>query len=227
MEEVYRFQFEKHFNIITDIVPEYYSAQFYANKFITDKDKAKKYYEQNCIPWDKLKVRARISYRLPGERKYSKEKNLDIVNISDNSNYIVFKIIYRLYEIGVKIDLIKGTEVKIKYCYNVPITYWGSYINRTISCFGEKAKVILKYDLNSTLDYRVLRLKNGAPFELEKTNYETEENVDDGRNVITNSLNCKPNEQIKLRITWNAEEYFQKGNLNTQDGIDQLGLTNK
>lgn len=225
--ETYRFQFEKHFKIITDIVPEYYSAQFYANKFITNKDMAKAFYEQNCIPWKDLKVRACISYRLPGEERFSNEYNLDIINISDNTNYIIFKIMYKIFRTGVKIDLAKGAEVKIKYCYIVPITYWGSYINRTISYFGEEAKVILKYNSNSKLNYRVLKLRNGSPFELDKKQYDVESYHDDDRTVITISLSCKPHEQSKFRITWDADSYFQKENLNTEDGIDQLGLTNK
>lgn len=73
--EKYRFQFEKHFTRISDIIPEYYSAQFYANKYITDKDKAKEFYEQNPIKWEDLKVSACISYKFPGE------KNFQMINL--------------------------------------------------------------------------------------------------------------------------------------------------
>ena len=80
-EKRYYFEFEKHYKIISKITPTYYNAQFYANKYITDKDKAREYYNKNAINWYDLKVRATISYKLPNQKKYSKEEWLDIVNI--------------------------------------------------------------------------------------------------------------------------------------------------
>ena len=224
--EEYRFQFEKHFTRISNIIPEYYSAQFYANKFITDKDKAKDFYEQNKIQWKSLNVRAYISYKLPGEQNFSNDIPLDVVNISDNSNYIKFKILYKIRKNLTKIDLTKGTEARIKYCYSVPASYWGSYINRTISYFGEKAEVKLKYDSDYDLNYEIVKLNEGVPCAIENIRFEEHKHRDDNNEVITISLNPPPNECSKYRIKWDAEAYFGKKDLNTIDGVDQLGLTN-
>ena len=225
--ERYYLQFEKHFKVVTDIVPEYYSAQFYANKYITDKSKAKSFYHNNPISWNDLKVRACVSYKAPNKDSFSSDKNLEIVNIIDNSNFIPFKILYKTYGQGTKINLVKGTDVIIKYCYYVPITYWGSYINRTISFFGEKASVTLKYDNNSKLNYYVSRLKDGSPIDLEPSEYKVKEFDNDEKKNIKISFNHQDNIISKYRITWDAEKYFNKKDLNTEQGVDQLGITDK
>lgn len=226
-KKMYHLQFEKHFTIITNIVPEYYSAQFYANKYITDKDKAKRFYKNNPISWEDLKVRACISYKRPKQKKFSDEKYLEIVNITDNSNYIPFKIMYRTYSKGEKINLIQNTQVRIKYCYSVPISHWGSYINRTISYFGEKAKVVLRYDSDADLEYSIVELKGGAPCVIDNSQYETIESYNNNKRNVTFSLKYNPSEGRRFRIKWDAEKYFEQEGLNTVDGIDQLGLTNK
>lgn len=225
--ERYYLQFEKHFIVTTDIVPEYYSAQFYANKYITDKQKAKSFYHDHPISWNNLNVRACVSYKAPDKQNYTNEKYLEIVNIIDNSNFIPFKILYKTYKKGTKIDLAKGTEVSMKYCYYVPINQWGSYINRTISFFGEKASVTLKFDNNSELVYDVVQLKEGSPCNLEPSDYVVKEFDNDAHKNIKIIFKSKPNTISKYRVTWDAEAYFGKEDLNTKEGIDQLGITDK
>lgn len=139
----------------------------------------------------------------------------------------MFKILYKIIPKFTKIDLTKGTEVRIKYCYSVPISYWGSYINRTISYFGEKAEVKLKYDPDYELNYEIVRLNEGSPCIIEDTQFDEHKHRDESNEVITISLNPPPDECSRFRIKWDAEKYFGKKDLNTIDGVDQLGITNK
>ena len=227
--KMYHLQFEKQFKIITDIVPEYYSAQFYANRFITNKEKAKQFYDKNPLDWNKLNVKAWISYKTPNSKKYTNDKPLEIVSICNNTNYIPFKIMYKHLKTGAKIDLIKDTEVRIKYSYDVPISHWGSYINRTISYFGESAKVILKYDSECKLDSDVVELKDGAPCDIigDKDKYEMEFHQNASEKSTTFILKSHPGECSRFRIKWDANEYFDETDVNTEDGKDLLGITNK
>lgn len=228
-KKMYHLQFEKQFKIITDIVPEYYSAQFYANRFITNKEKAKQFYDMNPLDWNKLNVKAWISYKSPNSKKYTNDKPLEIVSICNNTNYIPFKIMYKHLKTGAKIDLIKGTEVIIKYSYDVPISHWGSYINRTISYFGESAKVVLKYDSDCKLDSDVVELKDGAPCDIigDKDKYEMEFHQNANEKSTTFILKSKPGECSRFRVKWDANEYFEETDMNTEDGKDLLGITNK
>ncbi len=224
--KIYRFTFEKHFKIISDIVPEYYQAQFYANKFITDKDKAYDFYSKNPISWQQLNVRAIISYKKKNQTKFTKEEWLEVINICDNINYIPFKIMYKKFKDKSKINLEKDTEIKLKYCYQVPVDVWGSYINRSVSYFNEETNVILKYDSETALNYEIEEiLPNGTPIILSSDEY-TVENSHNGVEQ-TSIISIKSERYKRYRIKWGAKDYFNISEEDTEDGVDQLGLTNR
>jgi hypothetical protein len=223
----YHFCFEKHYIITSNIIPEYYSAQFYANKFITDKDKSQTFYRSNKILWKDLNVKACISYKRPDETRFSDGINLSIININDNTNYIPFKIKYNKLDNGKKIKLTRGTEVKLKYCYSVPIRYWGSYINRSVSYFEEKTIVELNYKNKCTLNVDIQKLlADGNPIELEQSKYEINHSMESNDNkkikIVLKSEKC-----CRYRITWDSKEYFGGDEETTVDGKDELGLTNR
>lgn len=223
----YHFGFEKYYVITSDVIPEYYSAQFYANKFITDKDKAQEFYSKNKILWKDLNVKAYISYKRPNENKFSKWYALNIVNINDNTNYIPFKIKYNLLKNGTKIKLTKGTEIKLKYCYSVPICYWGSYINRSVSYFGEKAVIEINYKNECNLEIAIQKLSSdGTPIGLEESKYDRIDTMESNNNKKI-QIELESDKCSRYRITWNSKEYFGGDEETTVDGKDELGLTNR
>lgn len=225
-EDIYRFVFEKHFTIISEDYPNYYSAQFYANAFLNSRDIAKAFYDKHPIKWNSLKVRACISYKNPDEKNFTPEKFLEIDNITDNSNYIPFKIQYRGFKDHTRIPLKQGSEVKLKYCYNVPIELWGSYINRTLSVYGEKT--IINFNVNDNLDFDYIveeLLPNGEPIDLSDSSYKTSINYQNENKMIIIELKSSPYK--RYRVKWDIEKYLNNPKYrNTVDGPDEMGLTN-
>lgn len=222
----YHFLYEKNFKIISDSIPTYFSAQFYANKHLTDREKAKEFYAKNSINWDDLKVRAYISYKNPGEKNFTKESKLLIENITDESNYIPFKIQYIIEKEKIKVNLECGCEVKLKYCYNVPINLWGSYINRTLSLDGEKAQVKFITEEDQNIETFIEGLSDtGSPHAILDTDYTIEVNHKNEETIKTITLVSAPLK--KYRVRWNIEKLINDPAAeNTTDGADQLGLTN-
>lgn len=225
-EYFYHFLYEKTFKIISDSVPTYFNAQFYANKHLIDREKAKEFYAANSINWADLRVRAYISYKNPEEKKFTKESRLLIENITDESNYIPFKIQYITYKDNIKVNLEKGCEVKLKYCYNVPINLWGSYINRTLSSDGEKAQVKFITDEDQDIEISIEGLNDtGVPYTIQETDYNIDLIHRNGDSIKTIDLVSAPFK--KYRVKWDIEKLINDPvAVNTTDGADQLGLTN-
>lgn len=222
-KKLYRFEFIKEFEIISDNAPKWYYAQFYANKILKDKKMSKEYYKDNVIKWDDLKVRATVSYLHPGSREFTNPVNLVIDNITDENNYIPFNIQYTTFRGRRTLNMKKGTKVKLKYCYNVPIHLWGSYLNRTISYFGEPAVVKLKYDIGAEFDIKVSSLSGvgGAPLDTEDYGmYKDEENE-----YIVRTITLQSQPFAKYRIWWDSEKYFENDKT-TEDTADNSQLTN-
>ncbi len=221
-KKLYRFEFIKEFEIISENAPKWYSAQFYANKILKDKKESKKYYRDNVIKWDDLKVRATVSYLYPGSPKFTDPTNLVIDNITDENNYIPFNIQYITFRNKRNLDIKKGTKVKLKYCYNVPVHLWGSYLNRTISYFGEPTIVKLKYDLDTELDIKVSSLSGVGGEPLVTEDYST--NVDEENQYVVYTITLKSQPFAKYRIWWDSEKYFENDKT-TEDTADHSQLT--
>ena len=226
-EYYYHFEFEKQYTIISDYVPTYCNAQFYANKHLTNRKKAKEFYKENSVNWNELNVHAYISYRNPGKTKFSKEQELIIENITDESNYIPFKIQYIIKGKNARVDLKKNTEIKLTYCYNVPLKIWGSYINRTLSIDGEFAQVNFITETNQKIEMDVEGLyENGEPYTNSELTCESNSCHKNGKTINTVTLKSEPLK--KYRVKWDIENLINSPDAeNIVDGIDQLGLTNK
>ncbi len=219
----YRFEFIKEYEIISDNFSKWYSAQFYANKFLNDKDKSKKYYEENPIKWDKLHVRAQISICNPEDNEFSEYQHMRISNVTNESNYIPFKILYTTYRRNRALNIKKGTKVKLKYCYNVPVSLWGSYLNRRISYFGEDTSVILKHAPDTELEIKVSLLSEPSGNPIDINNFK--KTKDREGDYDTDCIILEPKPFAKYRIWWDSSEYFEKDSA-TEDTMDTSLLTN-
>lgn len=155
-KKVYSFSYEKRFKIISKDGPKYYKGQFYCNQFLEDADKTKEYYSRNKPYWDELNVCANMQYKRRHESKYSEPIKLKVVPITDVSYYIPFHILFESTngESGI-ISLEQGTEIILNYSYTVPASLWGSYLNRSLSYFGEKAEVIFQHPLLTSKKIKV------------------------------------------------------------------------
>ena len=223
-EGYYHFEFIKEFEVISEDVPKWYSAQFYANKILNDKNASDQYYKDHVIQWKDLKVRALISLKQPGKDDMGDAQKVAICNLSDNSNYIPFNILYMTKNNSRALDIKKGTIMKLQYCYNVPVELWGSYLNRSISYFGEQTSVKLKYEIDSEFDIKVSELSavDGTPIDI-TNGCEFIKSQDNEYDIKKINLDAKP--FAKYRIWWDSKEYFGNDQA-TEDTIDRSQLTN-
>lgn len=221
-KKLYRFEFIKEFEIISDNSPRWYSAQFYANKILKDKNESKEYYENNIIKWEDLKVRATISYLHPGSQKFTNPVYLVIDNITDENNYIPFNIQYITFRDKRTLNIKKGTKVKLKYCYNVPIHLWGSYLNRTISYFGEPTVVRLKHATDTDFDIKVSSLNGIDCAPLDTEDYII--TIDEENEYTVRTITLKSYPFAKYRVWWDSEKYFENDET-TEDTADNSQLT--
>jgi hypothetical protein len=225
----YLFEFEKQFKIIaTKGLSTKYEAQFYANKFLTNRDYAKEYYETNKISWNKLGVGANISILETNGKEWSDEKEVKVNPIINSGNYIPFTINFEPKDKTV-LNLQKDNILKIKYWYKVPIKLWGNYINRHISYFEELLIVEFEYETNNNENLidkiEILFPPNGIPDIISNEKYKkTEYNINNRKKI---NIEFKGNKFEKYRITWDSAQYFGDNEFNTDGGEDQLGVTNK
>jgi len=226
-KQMYFMELEKHFVITSKTSPIRYTAQFYANKYPTDAEKAKKFYEkeENKISWEDLKVKATIRYKLPGKQNYSSEKELIVKNQLTNGNLIPFDIYFKTKGDNT-IEFQQGTEVMLKYCYRIKRELWGTYINRSMGFFKTETIVCLKYDDSfADLKYEVSRLvsQEGNPTEYDE--YTVENTTNGSQKEIKLQINTEP--FAKYRVSWKAKECFGGDFEDSINGADRLGVTKR
>lgn len=227
-EKKYYFSFQKEFNIISKIPPSRYMAQFYANKFLTNREQAKKFYSKNIIKWHDLEVKAFIKYKRHGDISWSHEKELHVINQIENGNFIPFDINYQIKDDNSKLILKEDTSVSLRYTYSIPINLWGSYINRSMGFFNGSAIVKISC-LNGNEEFqksvKVVEIQpDGNPSTLDEKSYELTARDIGGNTELKITISgqrCK-----RYRIKWSSEAYFGKDvDENTTDGVDELNLT--
>jgi len=225
-EKLYEFQFEKTMRIISDIIPQVYESQFYVNKFISDKNEAIKYYKENHIIWGDLGFGARVQIKR-NSTNYSRATKVKVLNITDDNNYIPFKIYFENLDNNSKIDLKKDDEIILTYKYKVPIKLWGSYINRHASYFAEPIKVELKYDDDKNLEIKSINkiAASNEPLELNSEEYEYEESEQPSMKIKI--FKFTPNQYERYRILWDSKSYFGGDEITTIESKDELGITDK
>jgi len=221
----YYLELEKQFIITSDIPPIRYTAQFYANKFLEDATCAREYYKENVIQWNDLDMRASIRYKQPKEINYSCEEQLVIQNMVSSGNYIPFDILFET-KTHSRIPLLKDTKIILKYCYRVPIRFWGNYINRTMGLY--KIDAVVRFvcdDKLPDLKYSVFRLNSGgAPMEIDA--YEEVKTMSSYKKITELKIPTKKSFS-KYRVVWDAHDYFGIDEKDIENVADQLGVTNK
>lgn len=144
LRKKYILSFEKRYVIISDAI-KWYEGQFYSNKYLESAETSQAYYRDHPVKWTDLNISAELKYKNPTDRRFSKTKNVAVLQIAEGNNYKKFHVQYKT-TLGDKLPIRKGAEILLTYSYEIPIGLWGSYLNRYISYWRETTEVILKCD---------------------------------------------------------------------------------
>ncbi|GHT52090.1 hypothetical protein AGMMS49982_11460 [Bacteroidia bacterium] len=227
----YSFEFEKQFEIIaTEVLPIRYETQFYANKFLTNGEKAKDFYEKNKIYWKDLGVGASVAILDNNGKKFGEETEVTINPKSISGNFIPFDISFVNKDTEKALNLKTGNTIKIKYWYSVPIFLWGSYINRHLSYYNEPLVVEIEYDKKYKSNKIIEKIESligpkSTPSVLPEEKYSKTQSYHTSN--IVQKIEFKGDRFERFRITWDSLSYFGGDETNTEDGEDELGRTNK
>jgi len=224
-ELLYCFNFEKHFKITSNLSPNSYKAQFYANKYPANREQAIEFYkkEENKIKWNDLQVKSYLQFkRSDGTR--SEEKKLKVNNQIDAGNLIPFDIYFKTD--GGAISLEKDMDVILKYSYQISSRLWGTYLNRTEGFFQAETSIRIRYDEKfEDLKCNFYNLNfSGYPVEYDK--FKRTESLRNA-NLKEIKYNVTTEPFGKYRIIWDAKGCFGINEDNTENGIDELGVTNR
>lgn len=196
----YRIECSKTLRIIASNV-DGFNTQVYANRYVGRSEIADYYYSHNWIDWDSLKIEAFVAIDRGPEEGVITEK-LVIKQLQRTGNYIPFRIEFKSLIDGEPVVFRVGDIIQLNYSYTVSNKYWGSYINRSSSYFGEKLVVSLVHD--GEIDYHVYEIlySENRLRELQKYEYSTQ------RSGNRDIINLPEKRNGRYRITWNARGYF-------------------
>jgi len=221
--KVYNLSFEKRYDIISNHHPGWFKRQFYCNKHLDDNEQARHFYSENTPTWASLHVFANMKYKRQNEKKFSLPVRLRIIPITDNSYYIPFHIHYKGIESDSQyIHLGKGTQVILNYGYQISANLWGSYLNRSLSFFGEEAKVVFQYsgDNSETIEVKLYELSapDGKPELIRDCNITSLEN-----NQVTFEIDLPRESNGRYRVSWDSQKLL--GIANTPSVADESKIT--
>lgn len=232
-EHRYKFIFCKKCRIVGE--SKWYSGQVYFNNQLQNEEESESFYERNPILWEALNASARIRTFMPDGT--FDEHDAEIYAVAKSPRYFRFHIRYGTDD-G-RIDPSQYESFELIYSYEVPVTHWGSYINRTISYFGEPTKVFFR--LKPMQSGRVKERKRLATnFMSEVLVYEKnldadpsllnhisckEEQQADGDGYLTLSVQLPPSRAKKYIVSWDPGAYFGKNVKRTTIARDTAELT--
>ena len=156
-----------------------------------------------------------LKYKNVDERKFSKTRQLAVLQIAEGNNYKKFHIQYNTKR-GDRLPIKKNAEIILHYSYEVPVSLWGSYLNRYISYWREPTEVVLICKDGDKLKNENIKVykgdhTTGYPYIFKEDNFEID--TQNGQTFCTIKL---PNDNSgKYSIWWNADEIFNMQNLNT------------
>lgn len=232
-EHKYKFIFSKKCRIVGE--NKWYSGQVYFNNQLQDENESESYYERNPISWEALNASARIRIFFPDGT--FDERDAEIYAVAKSPRYFRFHIRYGTSE-G-RIDLSQYESFELIYSYEVPVTHWGSYINRTISYFGEPTKVFFRLKPMQSTKVKEQK-KLASSFISEVSVYEKnldadpsllnhilckEEQQTDGDRYLTLSVQLPQSRFKKYIVSWDPSVYFGKGFKKTTIARDTAELT--
>jgi Predicted phosphohydrolases len=217
-EKKYELKFKKRYEIIGD-EPSWYSGQFYGNKYKNNPQRSKEFYDKYFIKWEDLKFRAFVKV-LDQENEVIQSKVEVLVEcVAESSNYKTFNIKYINKRLNTNLNVHKGNIIELEYSYEIPVFYWGSYLNRTISYFKEIGDINISCDEENRLNCRDLFLTKPPKIQISKS----EDFVlqDNGSFLIK-----LPNESGKYTLYWSAKDIFGIDEEDTAPSKDECQITN-
>lgn len=221
----YIFEFTKEYIIISERT-KWFAAQFYCNKVLTDANESKKYYDENQVTWETLNIKASMKYMNAddNETEYNAPVDVLVKRVAEGNNFKQFHIEYKTVE-GDLLPIKMGTKIEITYSYEVPVQWWGSYLNRYISYFRESAYITIACTEKGKLTKNDLKLfrcnENGEPA-IEPHAIWKEGRVQD---YYSRTIELDTTKTGKYVVNWDANEFFGETNLNTPMGPDESQLT--
>lgn len=232
-EHKYKFIFSKKCRVVGE--NKWYGGQVYFNNELQNEDESESYYEKNPITWEALNASARIRTFL-SDGTFN-EHDAEIYAVAKSPRYFRFHIRYGTDE-G-RIDPSQYESFELIYSYEVPVTHWGSYINRTISYFGEPTKVFFRLKpmqsgkvkdrkrLASTFINEVSVYEKNLDADPSLLSYVSckEEQQADGDGYLTLSVQLPQSKVKKYIISWDPSVYFGKNIKRTTIARDTAELT--
>lgn len=220
----YKLYFEKRYIIISDAI-KWYEGQFYSNKYLDSAEKSQSYYQDNPVEWSTLNIAAELRFKNVNDKNFSNTKQLAILQIAEGNNYKKFHIQYNTKK-GDRLPIKKGAEIILNYSYEVPVSLWGSYLNRYISYWCEAAEVVLCCnDRTKLVDENIKIYKadhtTGVPYILEIENI----NIDTKNGETSYSIKLPNETSGKYSVWWNAENIFEMPDINTDMTVDHSQQT--
>jgi len=204
IQKRYKISLEKEFKVISGDLEQWFDTQFYCNNKLESGKEAKEYYAEHAPIWEDLNVYASMKYKNPNDPEISENVELKVEPITNKSFYIPFHIYYAgVKNHGGSIEIKKGAIVKLTYGYEVSATLWGSYLNRTLSFFGEKATFTLRHPNinNKSIDLTISERKkhNSDPIKLN-----VKAIIDKKGNEYTYKVVLPQKSSGKYRVWWDS-----------------------
>jgi len=217
-----------------DIISEnskWYAGQFYCNKILDSSERAQEYYEKHKISWRDLNIQAHIEHKNPEDDNWKPQIEVYVKRVAEGNNYKEFHIEYKTVPDKDVLGIKKGTKVKLTYTYDVPLTIWGTYLNRYLTYWREVSAVTILCQDRQKLDVATFKLyeanENGDPVLVQGVEWSPTYKQQAGdlfaRTIII------PTKRICCRYTawWDATVFFGDSVENTKMTSDELQLTNR
>ena len=227
-DKKYHLSFEKRYLILSEAI-KWYEGQFYSNKYLANAKQSNEYYKANPVSWKELNIRAQLRFKNKGKPKFSKSKEVSVLEVAEGANYKKFHIQYQTLDGKDNLQIKQGAEIILNYSYEVPVELWGSYLNRYISYWKEETEVSLKCKdekkINDKNNFKVYQTddKTGKPFIVDDDVLVLEEDIQNGDKILKIKL---PDDKCgKFSIWWDAEKIFNLPELNTDMTADHSQLT--
>ena len=218
-KQLYEFTFTKEYEIITGN-HQWFSGQFYCNRFQTDRKKSTAFYKKHSakISWNQLNFRASITVKA-SNKKPSKLMPALVECVAESANYKQFNIKYASADELNHYECKINDTVILEYKYEVPVDCWGSYLNRTISYFNETWKVTFDCDVREQLEKGEFSLTRKPDVEVSERRFKKSK---EGFYFVKGTESHRMGHYV---IHWNAEAIFGVEGINSARGEDKSQIT--
>jgi hypothetical protein len=220
----YEFKFEKHFKIISPVATDRYQTQFYCNRHPESLQETMEYYKDRTPQWKNLGPFANLQ-KIFDDNTRGEIIPLQVNPVSDHGYFIPFNVLFfrpngnSMTRIQMPID----SHWILRYGYEVSADLWGSFLNRSLTYFGEQGLI----------RFECAHSQNESPglklFELSPPHFEPEEIrsphlLEEGGHNHVYVVSLPRKSKGRFRLTWDSQNLF--GIPNTPNVRDESRLTN-